>query len=953
MKKCIRLLSTIVVVCLLISTFAISASAKSYTFTDEYGTWTYQMEEDGSITLLKCETAKKNIVIPATIDGKPVKKLGQHLFQNNDQITGVVIPHGIEEIEKMVFFNCDKLEHVEIPNSVTSIGDKVFSKCESLEALYIPASVTDLGEKVFEDSPSVEVQCPINSETAAYLKENKSDVANYTLIEVTTQNPVPQPEPGVAPEAPAPSNPSNPPVINGTLVTYTFGKTINGQPEFTFVVADSMPELDLMHYLVKNDQGGVYIYQSEEIREMMNNRFQLVSMSRYDGTNTEAFEFTQHETMLSVSTNVYTYLDEAGVAQADVLYYFGISIMDGDYISGLPFGLEFNSDNELLNYTAGNGSGESSMVEQDDIYTFHSKNGGTNTRYQAKDGSVIVVTDENRVNIHRFGVTGSCVGITIIKSINQEPSGHAFTNIHKEVVTYDSETKTTVDATNSTFLRADETLERQNGIYKEIVDNVVVEEQFYHANYDENGELIDVYTENRNEGTEEGTYEVSSTIGRVTEEWNVTREEHRTYGDGTQEDYLIDVDCEDTNRIVATDHVVRADGVQDAMSKVSQEFPNEPETREDHVSYRHVNTVDIHKEVGTSTNMETGHSVEINNLSKIEEMSDYTYIGDTGKFVGWDWTWNYNYEDDAAAADGDGVLTRYVVTEYKYSADTDAWTKTRVYATAKDFSTGSTIDFKDPDASLSLDQVMEDYFLNSQTYVFDPENSGMDNWRLEGEDRVYNFEEWDGTKKLDHSHTDTETGTSVNIVTQDGVQVGDAYINGTPTPENELTGAEKELVEEMPERMDEVTGIILGTSEVTAADGSDLAQNDVKEEILDWSEELKEGAVTEPDFFEETVTDEDVVADGEELRDLAEDIFDGSKLPETNVEGTIDHHHNDDGSAVTIINGNIVDQPAPAAETASESVDAAAESIEEAADPVEAAAESVEEAAETAAEVIA
>ena len=93
MKKWIRFLSSFLAVCLLVSTLAVTASAASLTFTDEYGTWTYQVEDDGSITLLKCKTAKKNIAIPATINGKPVKKLGQHLFQNNDTITAVVIPH--------------------------------------------------------------------------------------------------------------------------------------------------------------------------------------------------------------------------------------------------------------------------------------------------------------------------------------------------------------------------------------------------------------------------------------------------------------------------------------------------------------------------------------------------------------------------------------------------------------------------------------------------------------------------------------------------------------------------------------------------------------------------------------------------------------------------------------------------------------------------------------------
>jgi len=210
MKRWVRYLTAFLVVCLLMSSFSVAASAKSLTFTDEYGTWTYEVEADGAVTLLKCKTARKNIVIPATIDGMPVKKLGKHLFQNNDTITGVVIPHGVEEIDKMVFFNCDKLEHVEIPTSVKTIGDKAFSKCGAMEELYIPSSVTELGDKVFEDSPKLDVHCPLNSETADYLEQNKSEVANYTLIEVTRPNQVPQPVPGVMPDS------SGSTVVNGS-----------------------------------------------------------------------------------------------------------------------------------------------------------------------------------------------------------------------------------------------------------------------------------------------------------------------------------------------------------------------------------------------------------------------------------------------------------------------------------------------------------------------------------------------------------------------------------------------------------------------------------------------------------------------------------------------------------------------------------------------------------------
>lgn len=938
MKKWIRCLATFLVVCLMISTLSVSTSAASLTFTDEFGTWTYQVEEDGSITLLKCDTAKKNIIIPATIDGKPVKKLGKHLFQNNETITGVVIPHGVEEIEKMVFFGCDKLEYVEIPTSLTTIGDKAFSKCEALETLYIPASVTELGEKVFEDSPKVDVHCPLTSDTAEYLKENKSDVANYTLIQVTPETPAPQPEAGVEPEA------SKPPVINGKLVTYTFGKIINGKPEFTFVVADSMPDLDLMHYIVKGENGSTYIYLGEEVRELMNKRFQLVSMSRYDGTNTETFDFTKIESWVSVGTSVNTFMDEAGKPQADVIYHMGINVM-GEYAAGFPTNMDFNSDNEMLEFGVVDYDWNSTMVKENDKYTYFDKYDGTSVRYQAKDGTEIITSDEYGTYLHNFGVKGSCVNISIVKTESMKPDGTGYNTLFKEVVVNSPDGKSLVDATANENTRLDGTLQSRNGSRVEVVDNVVLDDQFYHANYDQNGELIDAHHESRSEAEEEGTYEVSNLTGRVTEKWTHHREEMRTDSNGNREEIEIHVDCEDTNRVFYRENVVQAESVQDAMDKISYDFPNEPDLLEDYVSYTYVNVVDIHKEQGTQTNLTTGEVYDIDQTRKIEEMSDYTYLGDTGKFVGWDWTWTYDYEDDAAAASGDGVLTHYTVTEYKYSADNDTWTKTQTHASVKNREDGSTIDFKDNDPSLTIEQVLADYSLYSESYEYDPKNSGMDNWKKTSTDNLYGFKEWDGTDKVNQSHTDPETGTHVNIVTANGVQVGDTYVNGTATPDSEINAEVKEVVDNMPETMEEISDMILGTSEVTTDDGTTLAQNEVKDEMLDLVEDLKEEAFEDTNFFEETVTDTTILENGEELLDSLEEVFESGVLPENNIEGSVDHHHKDDGSSVTIIDG--VEAAAEPADEAA--VEPAAETVAEAA--AEPAAESVvEPAAETVAE---
>lgn len=857
MKHLTRCLSILLVICLVASSLAVTASAVSLTYTDEYGTWTYEVEEDGSITLLKCKTVKKNIVIPGTIDGKPVRKLGKHLFQNNDTITGVVIPHGVKEIDKMVFFNCDKLEYVEIPNSVTAIGDQVFSKCESLETLYIPSSVTELGEKVFEDSPKVEVQCPINSETASYLKDNKDEVANYTLIEVTPQNPAPQPQPGVTPDS------SGSAVINGKLVTYTFGKMINGKPEFTFVVADSMPDLDLMHYVAKDENGVAYGYLSEEVQELMNSRFQLVSMSRYDGKTTDTVDLVKLGAVPFVEAYIENYLDEAGMPQSDVLYNVVINNTGVGYTSRFPMGLEFNSDNEMLTYATNDPHYKGSMVKEEDTYTYYEATSGPSACYEANGGALIMASDQRTARVHRFGVQGDCVAIVIIKNAYQETAAAGFENLFKEVTICDSDEKNVVDASVSVYAGANGIRERQTTSYVEKKNGALVDSQSYEFVYDGQGNLMTTYAESQVQGAE-GTYEVTKSVGKVTERWSVNREEYRSDPDGNNKEICIEVACEDVNRVYSSEYVVRAENIDDAMSQVPQDFPNEPDQRRDFVSYRNVNTVDIHKEQGTETDLNTGDGTPINEVKRIEQMSNYTYIGNTGKFVGWDWSWIYDYGDGTAAANGDCVLTHYRVTEYRYSDDT--WTKTETEASAKDINKGSTVDFKNTDsnATITMEQILADYFLSSTSYVFDPDDSGVDNWRLTGSDNIEAF-------------------------------------NDEATDASGVAGDVKEQLENMPERMEAISDALLGASGVTDADGNVLNQNEVKDETLEWVEETKEELLEERNFYKEVLSDETLVPDGEKLMDTAEEVFETGDVPEANVDGYVDHRHNSDGTTDTII----------------------------------------------------
>ena len=73
------------------------------------------------------------------------------LFQNNQRITGVIIPEGVTAIRYNAFEGCTALTGIVIPEGVTEIEYRAFYRCESLTSITLPSTLETLGANVFED----------------------------------------------------------------------------------------------------------------------------------------------------------------------------------------------------------------------------------------------------------------------------------------------------------------------------------------------------------------------------------------------------------------------------------------------------------------------------------------------------------------------------------------------------------------------------------------------------------------------------------------------------------------------------------------------------------------------------------------------------------------------------------------------------------------------------------
>lgn len=126
-------------------------NAQTYTS----GEWIYTLSAPNEATITAYSGPGGEVVIPASLDGIPVRALG--LGQGTEPIFGfgnlsvnsVTIPDGVTIINGGAFGGCATLSHVSIPNTVTFIGSYAFYECSSLTEVYIPDSVTHIDTHAF------------------------------------------------------------------------------------------------------------------------------------------------------------------------------------------------------------------------------------------------------------------------------------------------------------------------------------------------------------------------------------------------------------------------------------------------------------------------------------------------------------------------------------------------------------------------------------------------------------------------------------------------------------------------------------------------------------------------------------------------------------------------------------------------------------------------------------
>jgi hypothetical protein len=135
--------------------------------------FSYDLTSDGKgIVIIKYTGSNRNLVIPKTIEGYPVRQIGQNIYYDDweygdfnamnatyydsvinetfpSYLESVVIPEGVTYIAGAASAKLSSLRKVVLPSTIITIGRVAFYKCTRLTEINIPSGIGSILRSAF------------------------------------------------------------------------------------------------------------------------------------------------------------------------------------------------------------------------------------------------------------------------------------------------------------------------------------------------------------------------------------------------------------------------------------------------------------------------------------------------------------------------------------------------------------------------------------------------------------------------------------------------------------------------------------------------------------------------------------------------------------------------------------------------------------------------------------
>ena len=143
--------------------------------------FSYEENEDGTITISWYNGEDAHVVIPDTIDGKTVTAIRDYTFMGKKFLVSVEIPDTVTVVGIGCFASCSALKSVTLSENLVEIGGGAFDSCTSLVSIQLPNSLEKIGYGAFMGCSNLE-----SADVPDSVKEMGEDVFGGTKIAQST-----------------------------------------------------------------------------------------------------------------------------------------------------------------------------------------------------------------------------------------------------------------------------------------------------------------------------------------------------------------------------------------------------------------------------------------------------------------------------------------------------------------------------------------------------------------------------------------------------------------------------------------------------------------------------------------------------------------------------------------------------------------------------------------------
>ena len=137
---------------------------------DGYSYITYQTYTE----IVKYEGEAISLILPDSLGGKPVKRIGDFAFQLNTKLASITLPSYLLQIGILAFYGCTSLSHVVWNDTLELIEDSAF-QLTALTELTCPPRLYQIGREAFSGSAL----------TSVHMSESVTVVEDYAFYGCT------------------------------------------------------------------------------------------------------------------------------------------------------------------------------------------------------------------------------------------------------------------------------------------------------------------------------------------------------------------------------------------------------------------------------------------------------------------------------------------------------------------------------------------------------------------------------------------------------------------------------------------------------------------------------------------------------------------------------------------------------------------------------------------------